>query len=160
MAVDMFLKLDGVQGESRDAKHKQEIDVLSWSWGADQSGKAGSQMGAGAGKVNVHDIQITKYMDKSSPVLMLYCCNGKHISKGTLTCRKAGENPLEYLKIDLEEVIVTNYTTGGTSGDDRQLESVSLNFAKFKKIYTPQSASGTAEGSVEHGWNIAENTKV
>ena len=160
MAVDMFLKLDGVQGESRDSKHSKEIDVLSWSWAADQSGKAGNQSGAGAGKVHVHDIQVTKYMDKSSPVLMLYCCNGKHISKATLTCRKAGENPVEYLKIELEEVIITNYTTGGTTQDDRQMENISLNFAKFKKIYTPQSAQGSAEGAIEHGWNIAENTKV
>ena len=160
MAVDIFLKLDGVTGESRDSKHAKEIDILSWSWGAEQSGKAGLQGGAGAGKVNVHDITLQKFIDKSSPTLMLFCCNGKHISKGTLTMRKAGENPLEYLKIDLEEILISSYSTGGTNSNDLQIEHISLNFAKFNKTYTPQSKDGSAEGAVVAGWNIAENVKA
>lgn len=160
MAVDIFLKLDGVTGESRDSKHAKEIDILSWSWAAEQSGKAGLQGGAGAGKVKVHDITLQKFVDKSSPTLMLFCCNGKHISKGTLTMRKAGENPLEYLKVELEEILISSYSTGGTNSDDLQIENISLNFAKFNKTYTPQSKDGSAEGAVVAGWNIAENTKA
>jgi type VI secretion system secreted protein Hcp len=157
MAVDMFLKLDGVQGESRDSKHAKEIDVLSWSWAADQSGKAGNQMGAGAGKVQVHDIQITKYMDKSSPVLMLYCCNGKHIAKGTLTVRKAGEKPVNYLTIDFDEIIITSITGGGSGGEDRLTENISLNFAKFKFEYFTQEDTGTKGKSAPLTWDIAAN---
>src|SRR5690348_6092500 len=99
MAVDMFLKLDGIKGESLDSKHKDEIQIESFSWGLAQTGTMSAGMGGGAGKVNVHDISVTKYVDKSSPELMLACCNGKHIPSGLLTVRKAGEKPLEYLKI-------------------------------------------------------------
>ena len=157
MAVDIFLKLDGIEGEARDDKHQKEIDVLSWSWGMSQSGTAHMGSGAGSGKVAVQDLHITKFIDKASPNLMKYCCNGKHITKGTLVVRKAGENPLEYLKLDLEEIIVTSVTTGGTGSEDRLTENVSLNFAKFTHIYTPQSASGAAEGKVEATWDIAKN---
>ena len=159
MAVDMFLKLDGVTGESRDAKHSKEIDILSWSWGLSQSGTTHQGTGGGGGKVAVQDIHITKYMDKSSPTLVKFCANGKHISKGTLIVRKAGEHPLEYLKIDMEEIIITNYSTGGSAAQDRLTENISLNFAKFKKVYTPQSDKGSAEGQVEAKFNIAKNAE-
>src|SRR5262245_21929107 len=101
MAVDMFLKLDKIDGESADKAHKGEIDVLAWSWGASNSGSAHMGGGAGAGKVNVQDISFTKYIDKSSPSLFLSCANGKHIPTATLVVRKAGEKPLEYLKLEL-----------------------------------------------------------
>src|SRR6476660_2723852 len=98
MAVDMFIKIDTVDGESKDSKHKGEIDVLAWSWGMSNSGSAHTGGGAGAGKVNVQDLSFTKYIDKSSPDLMLACCNGKHFPDANLVVRKAGEKPLEYLK--------------------------------------------------------------
>jgi type VI secretion system secreted protein Hcp len=158
MAVDIFLKLDAVTGESRDAKHEKEIDILSWSWGMSQSGTSHMGGGAGGGKVAVQDLHITKFIDRSSPTLALFCCNGKHIAKGTLTVRKAGDNPLEYLKLDLEEIIITSYTTGGSGSEDRLTENVSLNFAKFTHIYTPQNnLTGAAEGKVETKWHIAKN---
>ena len=157
MAVDIFLKLDGVTGESRDSKHEKEIDVLSWSWGMTQSGTAHLGSGAGSGKVAVQDLHITKFIDKASPILTKFCCNGKHIAKGSLVVRKAGEHPLEYLKIDLEEVLITSYTTGGSGAEDRLTENISLNFAKFTATYTPQSETGSAEGKVEAKWHIAKN---
>ncbi len=157
MAVDMFLKLDGVTGESQDSSHKEEIDVLSWSWGLSQSGTTHMGGGGGAGKVSVHDLSLTKYLDASSPTLQKFCANGKHVATGTLTVRKAGENPLEYLKIDLEEIIISSVSTGGSGGDDRLTENVSLNFKKFHTTYTPQSDDGTAGAAVEAKWNIAEN---
>ena len=98
MAVDMFLKLDGIKGESKDHKHKDEIHIESFSWGLNQTGAHGTGGGGGAGKVSVHDISITKFLDKSSCALMLHCCNGKHIKDGLITVRKAGDKPLEYLK--------------------------------------------------------------
>src|SRR5215470_14076184 len=101
MAMDMFIKLAGVEGEAKDKTHGGEIDVLAWSWGMSNSGSAHVGGGAGAGKCNVQDLSFTKYIDKSSPSLMLACCNGKHFDKATLVVRKAGESPLEYVLITI-----------------------------------------------------------
>jgi len=160
MAVDMFLKLDGIKGESHDATHKEEIDVLAWSWGLSQSGTTHSGGGGGAGKVNVQDISFTKWVDKASPVLFLDCANGKHIKEATLTVRKAGEKPLEYLKIKLSEILVSSISTGGSGGEDRLTENVTLNFAQVQVTYTPQKADGGAESPVVNGWDIAKNVKL
>jgi type VI secretion system secreted protein Hcp len=157
MAVDIFLKLDGVTGESQDSTHKNEIDVLSWSWGMSQSGTTHMGGGGGSGKVSVQDLSLTKYLDASSPTLQKFCANGKHVATATLTVRKAGENPLEYLKIDLEEIIISSVSTGGSGGEDRLTENVSLNFKKFHTTYTPQDEAGGAGAAVEAKWNIAEN---
>lgn len=157
MAVDIFMKLDGVTGEAQDSAHKEEIDVLSWSWGMSQSGTTHMGGGGGAGKVSVQDISFTKYLDASSPTLQKFCANGKHVATGKLTVRKAGENPLEYLKIELEEIIISSVSTGGSSGEERLTEHVSLNFKKFHTTYTPQAADGTGGAAVEAKWNIAEN---
>jgi len=159
MAVDMFLKLDGLKGESIDSKHKESIDILAWSWGLSNTGTFHHGSGGGAGKANFNDISVTKYIDIASPNLMLHCANGKHITKGTITVRKAGENPLEYLKISLEKILVSGYTTGGSGGEERLTENVSLNFAKVKIEYAQQTEKGGAGGSADFTWNIPENTK-
>ncbi|AKJ28872.1 Hcp1 family type VI secretion system effector [Caldimonas brevitalea] len=156
----MFLKIDDVKGESVDAKHKGTIDVLAWSWGLSQSGTTHLGGGGGSGKVSVQDISLTKYVDKSTPTLMLACCNGKHYKEAVLTVRKAGEKPLEYIKITMKEVIVANLSTGGSGGEDRLTENLTLNFAEFKVEYTPQKPDGSGEAVVESAWNIAENVKV
>jgi type VI secretion system secreted protein Hcp len=160
MAVDMFLKLDDVKGESRDDKHHDEIDVLAWSWGLSQSGSMHAGTGGGSGKVDVRDVSITKYVDKSSPTLIRASCEGKHFKEATLTVRKAGEKPLEYLKIVLKELIVTSVTTGGSGGEDRLTENISLNFAEFKVVYKPQKPDGSGDADVEVAWNIAKNVKA
>ena len=159
MAVDMFMKLDDVKGESRDSKHKDEIDVLAWSFGASNAGTTHVGGGGGAGKVNVQDISFTKWVDKASPNLMMSACNGKHYKQALLTVRKAGENPLEYIKLSMKEVLVSSVSTGGSGGEDRLTENVTLNFAWFKVEYTPQKADGTGEPALEMAWNIAENIK-
>ena len=160
MAMDMFIKIGELKGESRDKVHKDEIDVLSWSWGVSNSGSAHTGGGAGAGKCNVQDLSFTKYIDKASPDLMLACCNGKHFPKATLTVRKAGENPLEYLLITVEELIVTSVSTGGSGGEDRLTENVTLNFARVKVNYKEQTPTGGVGDKPEMGWNIAENAKL
>src|ERR1700724_1216978 len=144
MAVDMFLKIAGVDGESKDKSHPMEIDVLAWSWGLSNSGSAHVGGGAGAGKVNVQDISITKWVDSSSPKLMLAACDGKHFKDATLVVRKAGEKPVEYLKIKVEEVLITSISTGGSGGEDRLTENVTLNFAKVSLDYVPQDEKGAA----------------
>jgi len=130
MAVDMFLKLNGVAGESKDKVHTKEIDLLSWSWGMSNSGTAHVGGGAGSGKVNVQDVTIAKYVDSSSPKLMLACCNGTHYASALLTVRKAGGTPVEYIKVTMETVMVTGISTGGSMSEDRLTENVILNFAK------------------------------
>ena len=158
MAVDMYIKIDGVKGECHDSKHKDEIDILAWSWGASNSGSAQMGGGGGSGKANIQDISITKYVDKSSPLLLGKCCQGDHIKEATLTVRKAaGKDPLEYITLTLSDILVSSISTGGSGGADLLTENVSLNFAKFKLEYTPQKADGSAEGSVPYAYNIKEN---
>ena len=157
MAVDMFIKIGDVKGESTDDKHKGEIDVLSWSMGASQSGTSGIGGGGGAGKVQLQDLTITKYIDKSTPTLFKMCCDGTHIGQAVLTVRKAGGSALEYLKITLDTAIVSSMTTGGSGGQDRLTENITLNFAKIKVEYTPQTAKGAGEASIAQGWDVAAN---
>lgn len=160
MAMDIFIKIGDLKGESIDDKHKDEIQVLAWSWGLSQSGTTHAGPGGGSGKASFQDLSITHYIDKCSPNLMLACANGKHFSEALLTVRKAGEKPLEYLKITMTDLIITSVTTGGSGGEDRLTENVSLNFAKFKVEYTPQKKDGTGDAPVTVGWDIAGNVKT
>lgn len=161
MAVDMFLKIETppIKGEALDDKHKDEIDVLAWSWGLSNSGNAQMGGGAGAGKVNVQDLSITKYVDKASTELFLSTCNGQHHDTVTLVVRKAGTSPVEYIKITMNEVLITSLSTGGSGGEDRLTENVSFNFAKVKFEYTPQKADGKADAALTQTWDIAKNIK-
>jgi type VI secretion system secreted protein Hcp len=160
MAVDMFLKIPGIKGESQDKTYKEQIDVLSWSWGMSQSGTTHVGSGGGSGKVNVQDMTLTKYIDSSSPLLMLACCNGKHYDEALLVVRKAGENPVEYVKIKMKEVIVSSLSTGGSGGEDRLTENVTLNFAQVAVDYTPQNPNGSAGTPIPMTWDIAKNVKA
>src|ERR1700735_396904 len=159
MAVDMFMKIDTVDGESRDKTHGEDIDVLAWSWGISNSGSAHTGGGAGAGKCNVQDISFTKWVDSSTPKLLLACCDGKHFANATLVVRKAGEKPVEYIKIKIEEVLITSISTGGSGGEDRLTENVTLNFAKVSVDYVPQKDDGTAGTAIPMSWDIAANNK-
>jgi type VI secretion system secreted protein Hcp len=160
MAVDMFIKIGNIEGESKDDKHAKEIDVLAWSWGLSQSGNAHLGTGAGSGKVSVQDISITKYVDKATTPLILAASKGTHYDKAVLTVRKAGDSPLEYIKITLEDLIVSSLSTGGSGGEDRLTENVSLNFAKFKVEYTEQDAKGGAGKTSTAAWDIPANKPI
>lgn len=161
--VDYFLKLDGVEGESQDDKHKGEIEVLSWSLGATNSGSFALGSGGGTSKVNVHDMHFTKYIDKSSPTLFKFCATGKHIPKGTLTVRKAGvkEGQVEYLKVELNDVLISSVQTSG-SGAGGQLpnESLSLNFSKIEMQYKEQKPDGAAGAMTHGGWDIKKSVAI
>jgi type VI secretion system secreted protein Hcp len=125
------------------------------------SGSAHQGGGAGSGKVNVQDISMTKYIDSSSPKLMLSCCDGAHFANAVITVRKAGgENPVEYLKIKMQEVLITSVSTGGSGGDDRLTENVGLNFAKVTVEYVPQSDKGAPGKMIPFAWDIAGNNDV
>jgi type VI secretion system secreted protein Hcp len=181
MAIDMFLKLDPVKGESLDDKHKDEIDVLSWSWGMNQTGTThqgtrATQQGTGTthqgtgttnlgtsgggGKASVQDLTFTHWVDKASADLIKACISGQHIARGTLIVRKAGGEALEYLKIDMYNLIITNVSTGGSHGDERLTENVTLNFQKFKYQYKQQTEKGAAGASPQFGWDISANKEA
>jgi type VI secretion system secreted protein Hcp len=163
MAVDMFMKIKDIKGEAQDKgnpSHKDEIDVLAWSWGASQSATTHVGGGGGSGKVSVQDLSFTKYIDSASADLLLACCNGKHFDEALLTVRKAGENPVEYLKIKMTEVIISSISTGGSGGEDRLTENVTLNFAKVAVDYTAQDDMGKAKSpAMSMTWDITANTK-
>ena len=154
----MFMKIDTVDGEAQDSKHKKEIDVLSWSWGMSNAGSAHAGGGAGAGKVNVQDLTFTKWVDKATPTLSLACCSGKHFKDATLVVRKAGEKPVEYLKIKMDTVFISSISTGGSGGEDRLSENVTLNFSKVSLDYVPQDDKGAPGTPIPMTWDIATNT--
>src|SRR5438067_2688475 len=142
-AVDFFLKVDGIEGESTDAKHKNEIDVQSWSWGETQTGTHAGGGGGGAGKVSMQDFHFTMTVNKATPKLMLACATGQHISKAILTCRKAGGEQQEYMIVTFSDMLVSSYQTGGSQGDLVPVDQISLNFSKIEVEYKPQTEKGT-----------------
>jgi type VI secretion system secreted protein Hcp len=160
MSADMFLKIEGIQGESVDSVHADEIDVLAWSWGMSQSGTMHVAAGGGSGKVAVQDLSITKYVDSASPNMMQKCCTGEHYPSAILTIRKAGADPLEYLVITMTGVLVTSISAGGSGGEDKLTENVTLNFAEFESVYTPQAADGSGGAAIDVAYNIAQNVIV
>ncbi len=156
MAVDMFLQLDPIKGESQDHKHKNEIEIVSFSWGMVQAATFHSGTGGGAGKVSVQDLSLTKFTDKASTDLMMACARGDHIAKGVLTCRKAGgKDAIDYLKVTMDKILVTSWQGGGSAHDDRQHESISLNFQKVKVEYKQQLDTGAAGASPTFSMDIA-----
>ena len=161
MAQDIFLKINGIDGESQDSSHKNEIEVLAWDWSIEQQSTMHAGSGGGAGKATVSDLAFEHYIDRASPNLMKYCLTGKHINEAVLVVRKAGDKSLDYLVIELEDIMITSISTGGSGGEDRLTENVSLNFAKFKIKYQEQDDKGAAKGgSVDFGFNIAENASA
>jgi type VI secretion system secreted protein Hcp len=151
MAVDMFLKLDDIEGESREAKHRGEIEILSFSWGVSNSAKAcGLGGGGGAGKVSVSDFSIVKRVDSATPQLMRHCVNGKHISSGLITVRKAGEKPVEYLKIKLEDILISSAQSGG-GGASEPVEQVTLNFTRFEVTNLPSGETSSFDVCANEG---------
>ena len=155
--VDYFLKIDGIEGESMDDKHKNEIDVQSWSWGETNVGDAAHRGGMGAGKVAMQDFHFTMRINKASPKLFLACATGQHIKEALLTCRKAGKEQQEYLKIKFSDLLVSNYQTGGSTGDVVPIDQISLNFSKIEVTYAPQKPDGTLDAPVVHNYNLKEN---
>jgi type VI secretion system secreted protein Hcp len=154
---DAFLKLDGVKGESQDDKHKNEIDILSWSWNLTNTGTGHVGGGGGAGKVKVGDLHITKRADSASPILFKNCATGTHIKSGILVVRKAGGTALEYLKLELTQILVSSITASTDEELPMLTEEVELNFATFKIHYTPQDEKGAGGATVDFSWDIAKN---
>jgi type VI secretion system secreted protein Hcp len=159
MAVDCFLKLDDIKGESADQKHVDHIDVLSWTWGASQTATFQSGSGGGTAKVTVGDLVVTKYIDRSTPALLGLCFTGKPIKSAVLTMRKAGGEQVEYLRVTMEDAVVASIKSNSTPGQERLTEDLSLNFARVKFDYIPQKSDGAPDAAVKFGYDIAKNVK-
>jgi type VI secretion system secreted protein Hcp len=159
-AVDYFLKIDGIEGESTDDKHKNEIDVMSWSWGETNSGDSAGRGGGGAGKVSMQDFNFVMQVNKATPKLMLACATGQHVKKATLICRKAGTQQQEYLTITMTDLLVSSYQTGGSAGDVIPVDQISLNFSKIEFEYKEQKETGELGSPVKAGYDLKANKKV
>jgi type VI secretion system secreted protein Hcp len=158
-AVDYFLKIEGIDGEASAKGHDKEIELLSFSWGATNSTSAAGG-GHGGGKVNMAPMHASMYVNSASPKLMLACASGEHIKKAVLTCRKAGKDQQEYLKITMSDVLVSSYQHGGSSGKVVPVDQFSINFAKIEFEYKPQKPDGTLGSAVKAGWDLKQGVKV
>jgi type VI secretion system secreted protein Hcp len=157
VAADIFAKIGDIKGESLDAKHKDQVEVLSWSWGVSNTGSKGAGSGAGAGKASFNDFNFTHNVDKASPVLLKACATGQHIKEATITVRKAGKGQQEFLIIKMSDVIITGVTPSG-SGDGAALaEHVALQFAKVDLEYKPQKADGSLDAGIHFKYDIKGN---
>ena len=162
MALDMFINMgDSIKGESADKVQGPlgDIDVLAWSWGLSQSGTTHMGGGGGAGKANFQDLSFTKYIDSSTNALMIHLAKGTHIPKVKLVARKAGVGQIAYVNMIMEEVMVTSVSTGGSGGEDRLTENITLNFAKVTFSYTPQTGAGAGDTKLDFAWDIAGNAE-
>ena len=161
MAYDILLNIATIKGESKIAGFEKQIDLLQWSWGESNSGTFHTGGGGGAGKVNVQDLALTKYVDLSSPVFLLNCASGEHIPEATLTVRKsggkAGDDALNYLVVTMKKIMVSSVVITGTTSDDRLTESVTLNFADVSVKYTQQTDTGTGGDAKTFHWDIEAN---
>ena len=157
MAVDQFLKLGDIKGESKDHKKKGEIDVLAWSWGCSQAGTWHNGGGGGSGKANFQDISVTTYFENATSRLFHMCATGEHVEEGTLTVRKAGKKPLEYIVIKMTKVLVTSISVGGSGGEDRLTMNFTLNFAEVEVIYKEQKDDGSGGPDMKFAFNIETN---
>lgn len=156
MAVDMFMKIDDIKGESSDNSHKDEIDVMSWQWGIAQIGSSQIGGGSGAGKASVNDLTFVTHVEKSTAPLLKMSFAGTSFKKAQLVMRKAGGKPLEYMKIVMSNGLISNVSLSG-SGSDTQMVTVSLNFGKVDITYTPQAPDGSPGADISASLDISGN---
>ena len=157
MASDIFAKLGDIKGESLDSKHKDEVEVLSWSWGVQQSGTMAHGGGGGEGKASFNDFNFTHHVDKASPVLLKACATGEHIKEATITVRKAGKGQQEFLIIRMNDIVITSVALSAAGDAAATAESVALQFAKVDLEYKPQKPDGSLDAGVFFKYDIKSN---
>ena len=157
MAASIFARIGTIKGESLDAKHKDEIEVLSWSWGVTQTGSMSQGGGGGAGKPTFQDLNFTHHVDKASPLLMKACATGEHIKDATITVRKAGRTAQEYLVIKMTDVLVTHVSISFSVDADGTVEGVALEFAKVDLEYKPQKPDGSLDAGIHFKFDLKAN---
>lgn len=156
MASDIFAKIGDIKGESLDDKHKDEIEILSFSWGVTNTGSTATASGAGSGKATFQDLVVVHNIDKASPDLLRACATGTHLKDATITHRKAGKGQQEYLVVKMNDVIITGVTHGGASGQPYS-ETVSLAFAKVDVEYKPQRPDGSLDSGIHFKYDLKAN---
>jgi type VI secretion system secreted protein Hcp len=155
--VDYFVKIDGIRGESQDKAHKDEIQVLSYSFGEDQPGTMSFGGGGGAGKVQMRDLNFRKNVDRASPKLFLACATGEHIKNAVLTARKAGKDQLDYFKVTLTDVLISSFTSDGDAQvNSLPVETVSLNFAEIEVEHKMQNPDGSLGAAQKTRYNLKQ----
>jgi type VI secretion system secreted protein Hcp len=162
MAFDAFLKIDGIPGESTDDKHKDWIEVLSYSHKLEQpaSATASSVGGATAERVNHGTFDLVHLLDKASPKIYEACCTGKHIKDVTLELCRAGGDKVKYMEIKMEQVLVSRIQAEGASSNEAGFpaEKISFSYGKISWVYTQQKREdGTGGGNVSAGWDLTKN---
>jgi type VI secretion system secreted protein Hcp len=153
MASDIFAKIGDIKGESLDDKHKDEIEVLSFSWGVTNSGSMAHLSAVGEGKATFQDLSIVHHIDKASPLLMQACATGQHLKEATITHRKSGKGQQEFLIVKMNDVIITAVTHGGSS-DQPASENVTMAFAKVNIEYRPQRADGSIDAGIHFKYDL------
>jgi len=154
MASSIFARIGTIKGESHEARHKDEIDVLSWAWGVSQTGSGGHGTGGGAGKASFQDFTFAHHVDKASPLLMKACATGQHLSDATITVRKAGKGQQEYLIITMQDLLVTSVSTSVSGEGDFTIESVVLAFEKVDLEYKPQKPDGSLDVGLHFKYDL------
>jgi type VI secretion system secreted protein Hcp len=155
----LFLKIDGIPGESLDSKHKDEIELVSFGWGVTQAVADGRGGGGGAGRAQFQDFHFTMRVSKASPQLFLACASGKHIKEANLSVRRAQKQQVEYLKIKLTDLLVTSFQEADSDGEVPQ-ESIAFAFSRIQLEYHPQSARGSGGAAITAGWDLSKNAKL
>jgi type VI secretion system secreted protein Hcp len=159
--MDFFLKLDGIAGESKDVKHKGEIDLESFSWGETNQPAGAAGGGSGAGKVAMQDFHFVTRVNKASPLLFLACATGKHIKDAVLTVRKAGKDQQDYLVFTFKDVVISSYQVGGAeAGAEAPMDDVSFNFGRIDFEFRFQKPDGSLAGPVKAGWDVMKNQQT
>lgn len=161
MASDFLLKIDGIDGESLQKGHEKEIEVMSWSWGEQNTGSFAGNLGGGSGKVSMQDFHFTCSTSKASPKLFLACATGEHIKSAKLTLRKSGKTQLEYYVWKFTDLLISSFHSGGSDGSDTlPTDQISFNFTKIELAYKAQKADGTLDAAVNAGYDLKAGVKV
>ncbi|MBC7900176.1 MAG: type VI secretion system tube protein Hcp [Saprospiraceae bacterium] len=158
MAVDMYLKLTDVKGESKDSKHAGEIEIESFSWGATQLGTSSHGTGGGAGKVSMNDFHFVMRNNAASPTLFLFCASGKHLKEAKMSARKAGGKQEDFLLVTMSDVLISSYQTGGSGAGEVPMDQISLNYSKIEIDYKAQDEKGITKSTGKKWWDQKTNT--
>lgn len=159
--VPYFLKIEGIAGESTDAKHKGEIEVESFSWGVSQSASPSPAGGGGAGKATFDDLHVVTPFGAASPRLFEACATGRHLPSAVLTGRHAGgKAQLEFVTLTLSDVLVRTYRSGAPNPEVVPSDEFSLACSKLQIEHKAQLPTGAPGAATVAGFDIARNQKL
>lgn len=163
-SVDFWLKVDGVEGESKDSKLDKAFSILGWSWGEKNLGSWDSNSGGGSGKVKMEDFEFKMPFNKAAPKLFVMCASGEHIKSAELVCRKSGGGQQEFLNIKFSDLMISSFeAVAGENGQEANVipeVKVTINFAKIEINYQEQNADGSVGATTTAGYDLKKNAKA